>query len=552
MVGMERAILVIISFILVSLGQPAWCWWCGLISAVVGFAIFWKAMLSISVTRNRFLLGFGWAFAIQLVHNSWFISHPFLYIYPVWLLFSGLCALQFGLICFLISADKIRYISHALFIASLWTLMEWARLFFMSGYTWNPVGLSLTGHLFPMQIGSLVGVYGMSFWVMFVNLLFLRAWVSKEKTFKPFVLWTVMALIPYLYGFVQVTYHDRFFTSPKTLSALLVQPAFAPEEVISFTDRKSAIRHVMDEWNQILLILSRHKNSKIDLIVLPEYTVPYGTYSAIYPLDYIQKAFEAHYGKDVLQHLPHLEEPWASQMEFNREKIWFVNNAYISQAISNIFQADVVIGLEDAEFTTGNEKAIYSAAICFHCDREEERYEKRVLVPMGEYIPFEFCREMAAVYGVTGSFTAGKTAKIFQAGGIPIGCCICYEETFGDLMRENKMLGAEALVNITSDVWYPNSRLPQQHFDHARLRTVEGGIPLLRACNTGITCAVDSLGRVVSSLGEGDENFEWISDALKVDVPLYSYFTVYSRTGDTPLIGFCLIMTFLGFYRPRT
>ena len=108
-------------------------------------------------------------------------------------------------------------------------------------------------------------------------------------------------------------------------------------------------------------------------------------------------------------------------------------------------------------------------------------------------------------------------------------------------MRENKLKGAEFLINLTSDVWYPNSRLTQQHLDHARLRTTEGGLPLLRACNTGITCAIDSLGRTLASFGEE----EWKQGALKVEVPLYHYKTPYTLYGDSLILGFSALMTLI-------
>jgi apolipoprotein N-acyltransferase len=100
------------------------------------------------------------------------------------------------------------------------------------------------------------------------------------------------------------------------------------------------------------------------------------------------------------------------------------------------------------------------------------------------------------------------------------------------MMREIKKQGADVMLNLTSDAWFPTSRLMQQHFDHARPRTVENGIPLLRACNTGITGAIDSLGRVVAVLGENPKEAEWIADSLKIEVPTYSFNTLYSLVGD--------------------
>ena len=563
----QQASLILISVLLVALGQPARCWWCGLIAAAAGFALFWRFLLSINKPSERFWMATGWAFIVEITHSSWFIAHPFIYIYGVWIILSFGCALQFGLVSLLITHRRVIHLPSLAVIAAIWTLMEWARLFLMSGYSLNPFGLALTGHIYPMQMASLWGVYGMTFWIIFVNLLLLRAWILWKETsyrYVAFSLWMIAASVPYFYGYVHYSYHANAFaqeqaTNPKNMSVVLVQPAFLPEEAIQYRDPQGAITHVINEWRQILTIMSKHLGEKNDLIALPEFVVPYGTYTPIYPADTIIALFKEILGEESLKGLPPMDDPWAAEIQTKTGMRWYVDNAFIAQALSTIFQAEVVVGLEDVEFApdinAGKKLNFYSAAICFHPNMEiEERYEKRVLVPMAEYIPFTFCKEIAATYGISGSFTPGKEARIFQSAGIPFGCCICYEETFGHLMRESRLLGAQVLVNVTSDVWFPNSRLPQQHFDHARLRTVENGIPLVRACNTGITCAVDSLGRVVDSLGKEGEN-EWISDSIRIQVPLYHYQTIYSSYGDKPLIGFCFIALFswlgIGYIRKR-
>lgn len=108
-------------------------------------------------------------------------------------------------------------------------------------------------------------------------------------------------------------------------------------------------------------------------------------------------------------------------------------------------------------------------------------------------------------------------------------------------MRENKQLGAGLLVNLTSDAWYPNSYLPMQHFLLAKLRTVENGIPLVRATNVGVTGGIDSLGRVVGTVGENSLQSEWLLDSIHLAIPTYSYPTLYSHVGDGLTIGFSLL-----------
>ena len=59
---------------------------------------------------------------------------------------------------------------------------------------------------------------------------------------------------------------------------------------------------------------------------------------------------------------------------------------------------------------------------------------------------------------------------------------------------------AQILFNITNDAWFDGSIGPAQHADHARIRAVEEGLPLIRAANSGLTFVTDPLGRITARL----------------------------------------------------
>jgi apolipoprotein N-acyltransferase len=114
-------------------------------------------------------------------------------------------------------------------------------------------------------------------------------------------------------------------------------------------------------------------------------------------------------------------------------------------------------------------------------------------------------------------------------------------------MRVSRTKGASLFINLTNDNYYPFSRLPKQHFDHARLRTVENGVPLVRACNTGITAAIDSLGRVKGELEELDGNKKLQAGVLALSLPLYHYKTLYTYWGDGCLLAICFLSLAFSF-----
>jgi apolipoprotein N-acyltransferase len=135
-------------------------------------------------------------------------------------------------------------------------------------------------------------------------------------------------------------------------------------------------------------------------------------------------------------------------------------------------------------------------------------YDKIHLVPFGEYLPFQDLLERLGVMqliGVRGGFTAGTGPRLVEIPGAPVASpLICYEIIFPDDVTDlNTRPGW--LLNLTNDAWFGTSAGPRQHFDQARTRAVEQGLPVVRAANTGISAIIDPYGRVVAELGLGEE-----------------------------------------------
>lgn len=525
-------LLGILSFLLCTLAQPDWSRAACLIAASCGLALFWKATQSLS-KKQRFLISTGWFAGIELIQLSWFLSDRYVgaFIYPVVVLICLALGLQFGLISVWIRSFKELSILPILAIASGWVLLEWSRLLLLSGFSWNPLGLMLSANPFSLQIASLAGVFGMSFWVIFTNLLalhFLEDFSSKLKG----VNWLVASTLPYLCGGMLYGAHQAEMKQDKTppLRALLVQTALRPEAKISLNNSTPFTPYT--QWEKILSLLAPYQGEAIDLITFSEGVVPYGTTVPVYHPADIERLFKMIYKQDF---------------HFSRGSTEGVGNAFWAQQLANYFFSDVVIGLEDVEHR-GDKKNFYNAAFLFRPFSETyDRYEKRVLVPIGEYMPFEWCYKILSSYGVGGGYVPGQEAKVFQAAKAPLSISICYEETYGHMMREGRKQGAKAFVNLSNDVWYPYSRLPMVHFMQGRIRAVENGIPLLRCCNTGVTCGVDALGRQVACLAYEKKGSEAQEGVLNVSLPLYHYSTLYVHYGDIPLVVSSFLWVFLSF-----
>jgi len=172
------------------------------------------------------------------------------------------------------------------------------------------------------------------------------------------------------------------------------------------------------------------------------------------------------------------------------------------------------------------------------------RYDKRHLVPFGEYIPLRsvlfFLEKLTPG---AGDFSAGTSPALFRIQGQPVAASICYEALFPALIREGVREGATWLVNVTNDAWFGDTVAPHQHLAMARMRCVEFRRPMVRAANSGISAVIEADGGIAASLGL------FRRGVLFAAVRPASGETVYAKTGEIFGIS-CSILTFLAFIFP--
>jgi apolipoprotein N-acyltransferase len=130
-------------------------------------------------------------------------------------------------------------------------------------------------------------------------------------------------------------------------------------------------------------------------------------------------------------------------------------------------------------------------------------YDKRALVPFGEFLPFRSVLGRLGLEKLTeGSidFQPGPGRQTLTLPGLPpFSPLICYEAIFPGGVVDPGARPAW-LLNVTNDAWFGRSSGPYQHLAMARFRAIEEGLPLARAANTGISAVVDPFGRIQARL----------------------------------------------------
>lgn len=129
-------------------------------------------------------------------------------------------------------------------------------------------------------------------------------------------------------------------------------------------------------------------------------------------------------------------------------------------------------------------------------------YQKRTLIPFGEYMPgenyFPRLREWATLRSRIEPGTSTK--PLITSQGTKLGVIICYE----DLVRSNVLQiarsGGEVLISLINDGSFEHPLTLEQHRRLAVLRAVEHRRYFVRCAGTGITCIVAPTGQVVAEL----------------------------------------------------
>ncbi len=469
---------------------------CAAASGLLFFAAFpplewtwaaWAALVPLLVmarqapARTALKMGFAASLLFWLLSLRWLTNVTVL----GWLAVSAYCALYVLPAVWLANRWRGGAAGFAAALAVIWSGSEFLRGWVFGGFPWNPLGVALTPWLPAVQLAEFGGVWLVTGLAAFANALL--AWALAERRgWRALAAGTLLVAAALGWGAWRVA---ELPVPERSIRVALVQTSIPQDE-------KWVAAKILGIYERLAeLTRQAQTDPAVELVIWPETALP----------------------DDVR----------------NSENSY----ALVWSLCTN--GTPILTGSLDTAVLDSGEAQYFNSAFLFDAEgRIAGEYDKRHLVIGGEFIPLAGLVPAAwqVAWGWPASITAGKESAVFRAGkgDVPLSPLVCFEDILPDLARADVRAGARMLVNVTNDAWFDERVQPRQHLRNAILRAVENRVPLVRACNTGVTCLVEPSGRVAAFLSDGAGRTDG-PGVLWVDVPVpadAAPLTFSARYGD--------------------
>jgi apolipoprotein N-acyltransferase len=433
----------------------------------------WRGFL---FTSGTFLAGTYWLYhSIHLVGQAPVWIAVFLMLGLVAIMASYTAAIGYVAARWMPAGGALRWLVA---LPLLWVLTEWVRGWFLSGFPW--LALGYTQLTTPLSgYAPALGIYGVSLAVALTAGAVAAAVLGGPRER---IAAAVVVLVTWAAGAVLAQVSWTQATSAP-IPVALVQGAVPQSMKWEEGQRERTM--------QLYLDLTRPHLGSASIIVWPESAIP---------------ALE----RDIRPFLEH------------------VVTAATAQGSS------LIMGLLRRDRLTGS---YYNSIAAWSPATAEQWYDKRRLVPFGEFFPVpdtvrNWMRLMNLPYS---DFEAGAADQSpLLASAQPIAPTVCYEDAYGS--EQLRLVRASTLlVNVTNDAWFGDSTAPHQHLDISRMRALESGRAMLRATNDGVTALIAHDGSVQGRLPQFEPG------VLTGEVQPRIGLTPYVRFGNTPVLVIILL-----------
>ena len=479
----------------------------------------------------------SWKNSFLLVYLSFFIYHaganwwvgswsketdPYLMISGIALAIGHPFFLMVPIVIFGIIRRKFGIISYWLF-PFVWVAFEYAHGLGDLSYPWLSIGYSQITNLILAQQADIWGVFGISFWIVQINVIFWFIAIdyadfsktAKNKWHyfrqKGFIILApalvFLFMIPLLYGLYSFKKyeHELISANNKSIRIAIVQPAINP----------------WDKWsNKALGMIHKHKFLEDSLRKA----------SGDYDLSIWSETAITYMGMD-----------FNFKHNFDNFLYWIDNgHTPLVTGFTDIvcYDSKKTAPITARKFIYDSTKyydAFNSAVIINpHSGSNVRMYHKTRLTPFSERIPYaEYMKFLSKLIewqvGIS-SWQKGEGQKIMYADikgdTVKIAVIICIESIYSDYVNKFTDLGAEILVIITNDAWYDHTPGPAQHFAIAQMRAIENRRYIARCANTGVSGFIQPNGDKLLILPQ------YKSIATVANVPKLKGKTIYAKVGD--------------------
>lgn len=373
-----------------------------------------------------------------------------------------------------------------------WMLSEWVMSLGALGFPWGRAALSQAGLLFSVQTVSIFGSYFIVIIVVCSSMMFALALKNKKRLYA--LIGCLIIITNIVTGII--LYYIPIQKGDNVKIAVLQGNA-------SMEDKWSGEKSTKQIWETYISMAKEAANNGAQVVVLPE--------SAI-PTDF--------------------------------------NNIYPSFAkIASDYNITIITGVLMSDNGLAGK---YNSVVAVYPDGSiSEHYNKRHLVPFGEYIPYNdilkkllpFIEELQL-----GGFDniIGEATEIIDIKGMKNGSLVCFDSIFDSLARENVNDGAEIITVVTNDSWFKDSAGIKQHLNHSVLRAIENRRYIIRAANTGISAFISPKGDVL------EKSDALVEDIIYCEVAAVESKTLYTITGNLVLylaIAFQAVIIGISIYK---
>jgi apolipoprotein N-acyltransferase len=446
-----------------------------------------------------------------------------------------LLALFSGLFVWIIARlhVRLRGIPLAISVPIVWTSLEFFRgEIAFTGYPWLLAAHPLINAPSLAIPAAAFGVYFVSFLVAALAGVLAQGWMSRRFPVLPAVIVGLLAVLGFALG------SRPYGPAYEPLRIAVVQTNLPTSNKIAW-----ATEQRLSDFEKFAALTRQAALARPDLIVWPE---------TMFPGEALDPDAVAELNRDpaVALRIDTAVRPQGllRATEFSDRLLELQSELGIPMVVGAIgYDGLYIHRREDGGLGPARADARYNSAFLIDGGEVAERYDKIELTPFGEIMPYIhhwgwLQHRLLAIgaRGMTFDLAPGAAPRVLElrrsGGTVALATPICFEATDADVVREIARTAAPAqpvvLLNLTNDGWFGRSDMGRwQHLQGSRWRSVEIGVPLVRAANTGVSAAFDAGGRVIR-LGIADDYPARTEGLMVVEVEPRPPETFFMRIGN--------------------